>query len=341
MATLKDVARLAGVSESTASRSLRNLSIISEETRRRVKAAAESLDFEFNAVARGLSTRRRNVVGVAYPDFTDESRHSYYLDLLIHDIRHDLEKAGYDCLIFKAEDPRGDSNIRRLARQGKVDGFVFVLSNVSADDWALIRERGIPAVQLHSRPGHWNDADAPPDCDFFFTDNFRGGELAAEHLAERGVRRFVCLADDSGEVEMAQRLEGFLAALAARGVAGERIEIRRCAGSYSEVRRYVSANIGGFLPGDGIFAHTDIMALTAMQVLISAGVSIPGDIRIIGFDDIPFCRLSVPTLTSIHQPREEEARRGTERLVELIEGGAEGRINELIEPYLVERGSSA
>ena len=140
--TAKDIAKLAGVSVSTVSRSLNDSPRISLATREKVKRLAAELDFEFDSSARSLSTRRSGTVVLVCPDFLDQFANSLYLNLLIHDIRKGLAARGLDCIVCEAKGPGGQSNIRRLVLQRKVDGVVLILAATQAEDWGLLKKRG-------------------------------------------------------------------------------------------------------------------------------------------------------------------------------------------------------
>jgi LacI family transcriptional regulator len=333
--TTRDIARIVGVSVSTVSRSLNGNPRISAETREKVKRVAAELDFEFDASARSLSTRRSGTVALVCPESIERFDNGLYTNLLIHDLRRDLASRGLDCLVTEAASPQGESTLRRLVLQRKVDGVLLLLAGTMPEDWTLIRKRGIPVVQVHYAPSYF-DASR---LDFFFTDNALGGRLAAEALLQAGSRRIAYFAAPSPNLEMADRERGLRTALEERGlVPDERLRLE-VDNSYAAAYECVRRNIETLRKADGLFTLTDVMALAAIRALEEEGLSVPKDLRVVGYDDIEIADWARPGLTTIHQPREEVARLATDRLLALLEGLGEGVEQRMIAPYLVRRES--
>jgi LacI family transcriptional regulator len=333
--TTRDIARIVGVSVSTVSRSLNDNPRISAETREKVKRVASELDFEFDASARSLSTRRSGTVALVCPDSIERFDNGLYINLLIHDLRRSLASRGLDCLVTEAASPSGASTLRRLVLQRKVDGVLLLLAGTMPEDWTMIKKRGIPVVQVHYAPSYF-DASR---LDYFFTDNLLGGRLAAEAMLEAGSRRIAYLAAPRPNSEMADRERGLKEALEARGIVPDerlRLEVEN---SYEDAYKSVRANIDTLRQADGLFTLTDVMALAAIRALAEEGVEVPRDLRVVGYDDIEIANWAKPGLTTIHQPREEIARLATERLFALLEGKGGGVEQRMIVPYLVQRES--
>jgi LacI family transcriptional regulator len=333
--TARDIARIVGVSVSTVSRSLNGNPRISAETRERVKRVAAELDFEFDASARSLSTRRSGTVALVCPESVERFDNGLYVNLLIHDLRRNLAARGLDCIVTESVSPSGASTIRRLVLQRKVDGVLLLLASTMPEDWTLIRKRGIPVVQVHYSPCYFDAGK----LDYFFTDNLAGGRLAAEALMDSGSRRIAYLAESDPNLEMSDRERGLCSALAERGIGRNdllRIEVEN---SYERAYESVRANIAALRRMDGFFALTDVMAVAVMRALAEEGVEVPRDMRVVGYDDIEIAEWVRPGLTTIHQPREEVASLATERLAALLDdktGEAEQR---MIVPRLVRRES--
>ena len=314
--TSRDIARIVGVSVSTVSRSLNDNPRISVGTREKIKRVAAELDFEFDASARSLSTRRSGTVALVCPDSIERFDNGLYVNLLIHDLRRSLAARGLDCLVTEAAPPSGPSTIRRLVLQRKVDGILLLLAGTMPEDWTLIRKRGIPVVQVHYAPSYF-DADR---LDYFFTDNLTGGRLAARALFESGSRRIAYLAAPSPNLEMADRERGLRAGLAEFGLVPDerlRLEVEN---SYEKTYEFVRANIATLKRADGLFAITDLMALASMRALAEEGVEVPRDLRLVGYDDIDMASHSFPPLTTIRQPLTEAGAAMVDSLVHLLDG---------------------
>lgn len=333
--TTRDIARIVGVSVSTVSRSLNDNPRISAKTRERVKRVAAELDFEFNASARSLSTRRSGTVALVCPDMIDRFDNGLYLNSLIHDLLRGLASRGLDCLVTESGSPSDQGTLKRLILQRKVDGIILLLSGTMPEDWTLIRKRGIPVVQVHNSPSYFD----PSRLDFFFTDNIIGGRLAAEALLNSGSQRVACMTAPSPNSEMVDRERGWREALDARALKPAELLMLEAEGGYKDAYDYVRRNIEAIRRIDGIFALTDVMALGVLQGLADEGIAVPRDIRVVGFDDVEIAEWSRPRLTTIRQPREEVARLATNRLSVLLEGKGEGVEQRMIAPTLVRRES--
>jgi LacI family transcriptional regulator len=333
--TVRDIARMAGVSVSTVSRSLNDNPRISAETREKIKRIAAEVDFEFDASARSLSTRRSGTVALVCPEFFDRFENGLYLNLLIYDLRRGLASHGIDCLVTEAVTPTGQSPLRRLILQRKVDGILLLLSGTMPEDWTLIRKRGIPVVQVHYAPAYF-DASR---LDYFFTDCRLGGRIATEALLDAGCKRVACMTPQGPNSEMADRERGWREAQEARGLAASGRLRFEAENSFEAAYECVRRNIATLAEADGLFAFTDIMALGALRALEDEGVEVPRSMRVVGFDDIEIANWASPRLTTIHQPREEIARLATDRLLALLEGEGVGLEQRMIAPTLVRRES--
>jgi LacI family transcriptional regulator len=333
--TTRDIARIVGVSVSTVSRSLNDNPRISAETRERVKRVAAELDFEFDASARSLSTRRSGTVALVCPESVERFDNGLYVNLLIHDLRRNLAARGLDCLVTESVSPSGSSTIRRLVLQRKVDGVLLLLASTMPEDWTLIRKREIPVVQVHNAPSYFDVGR----LDYFFTDNLAGGRLAAEALVDSGSRRIAYLAESDPNPEMADRERGLRSALAERGIGRDDLLKIEVENSYERAYESVRANIDALRRMDGFFALTDVMAVAVMRALAEEGIEVPRDMRVVGYDDIEIAEWVRPGLTTIHQPREEVASLATERLAALLDGKAGEAEQRTIAPRLVRRES--
>jgi LacI family transcriptional regulator len=333
--TVRDIARIAEVSVSTVSRSLNDHPRISTETKERIKRIAAELDFELDASARSLSTRRSGTVALVCPGFLDRFENGLYLNLLIHDLRQGLASHGLDCLVTDALLPSGKGAVRRLVLQRKVEGILLLLSGTPPEDWTLIRKRGIPVVQVHYAPAYF-DAGR---LDYFFTDNHRGGFIATEAMLEAGSRRIAYMIGPCPNPEMVDRERGWREAQEERGIAPDGRLKLETENSFEAAYDRVHRSIDALRQADGLFAFTDIMALGALRALADAGIEVPRDMRVVGFDDIEIANWVRPRLTTVHQPREEIARLATDRLHALLAGKGGGLEQRMIAPVLVRRES--
>lgn len=345
--TLRDIAKLANTSVSTVSRSLNDSELVAPTTKARIKAIAETHGFEFNAMARGLVTRTVGTIGIILPDRFDRFDVQLYHAALHNELRRSLERADVDMIVaFRENRYTGERTIERLVTRKKVDGLIMVQWDIDPDTRAFLQERRVPFVLTQYPPG----LDTPP-YHVVYSDNRTGGRLVAEHLIARGDRRFAII-DGGDEPQSRLRVDGFhdgLAIAAASRPEEAPFETIHATGEFETVRAYhaVRDRIDEIASVDAIFAVNDLMAFGALQALREAGVAVPADIAVVGYDDTPLAHALIPALSSVHQSREEIAQMACEILLhEIARAGSDG--TEPIEPrsigirpQLVIRESSA
>ena len=337
--TIKDIAIVAGVSHSTVSRALNDSPQISKATKEKIKNIARSMNFEFNAGARSLSGRKTGNIAVVYHSNYDQFGSSLYVSQLFIELRHFLERMNMDAILLEGYHPEtGASNISRLLRQQKVDGFLIVHNNITGKDYESIKRAGLPIVQLHMQPRF----SQQEELDYFFTDHILGGRLATEHLIKRGCRRILTvLSNDYDSDEFKKRTLGYKLALENNGLLYEEKLVIRVDCTY--LRGYYLFNtIPGILADvDGIFFQTDIQAFGFLTAARERGVKIPEDLKVIGYDDALICESTIPPLTTIHQPRKELAELACKRIIDLVnKRDDKSPIQEILVPSLVLRESS-
>lgn len=335
--TLLDIARIAQVSESAVSRALHDHPRISVATRERIKKIAAELEFDFNSQARALSTSKSGTVGIILPNYGTDVRRTYYLDLLVNDIRAQLGASHYDLLI--AETGRAEtnqSNLRRLVLQRKVDGLVLIIGDLADADRQVLTKRKIPVVMVNSKPLELVDQSLD-EFPSYFTDNLEGGRLAARHLIDRGSRRLVCLADERGGPEMVDRTLGFGQGAS---LAGLNPQILACGSDFDSTYTFARHNLA-HLRGAGVFCHTDVMACAVLRAAQDQGIRVPADLKVVGYDDIELGTYFAPRLTTLHQPRETIAQMACDFLTARLAGAAPRPVAHVcVPPTLVVRGST-
>ena len=334
--TTKDIALLAGVSQSTVSRSLNNSPLISVETRRRVLQIAEEQGFEFNANARGLSTNRTNTIGVIYPDDYLDHDVSLYLGSLLTQLRKILEQWDLDLIVsFKENRKTGIDSIKRLVMRKKVDGLIIVHSQSDTSTLEFLEKSDIPFVFLH----FYHNSGKVEGINQVYTDHFTGGYLGTEHLIKLGHRRILCVSADA-EGEYAQRRRGYQAALEHHKIAWDPALVLFGDRTFQSGYNLVLAHGDLFDSVTATFVHTDTMALGVMEGLKATGKRIPQDIAVVGYDDVELTAYFQPRLTTVHQPREELATLACERLVQLLSAKRSMRGKQIkVQPTLVIRQS--
>jgi LacI family transcriptional regulator len=329
--TIADVARASGVAKSTVSRALNDSSRIGEPTKKRVRAAARRLGYEPNYIARSLTRKRTQTIGVILEDILNP-----FFSEVAKGIETALRRRGYTMLLTSSGYRAAEElELARTLLRNRVDGVLITPLAVDSPAMQLLQKRRVPFFIL-------NEKSADPRLSWVDSDNLEGGALATEYLLRLGHRRFLSLSSNALHGTR-DRFEGFRRAIEARGLRLEDQVVLRDANSQSDacglVTEFVRAHGRQALPS-AIVAVNDAAALGAMECLLTAGVRIPQEVSIIGYDDIylaPFLR--VP-LTTVHQSKYKMGEIAASGLVEGIDRKADGQAHHfLIKPRLIVRES--
>jgi len=244
-----------------------------------------------------------------------------------------------DAIIIEGYHPdTGASNIERLLRQQKVDGFLIVHDQITNRDYNSIQEAGLPLVQLHMRPRFFKGEK----LNAFSSDNIYGGKLATNHLIKQGCKNILTvLPNEEKSLEYIDRTKGYLLALEESGIEFNPEYVIKIDCSYTKGYDLVQSIPHLIKKADGIFFQTDVQAFGFLTAAKESGIKIPQELLVIGYDDTPVCEYTSPLLTTIHQPKKELARLAANRIMELI-----NKVNydkytvEVVKPTLVLRKSS-
>jgi DNA-binding LacI/PurR family transcriptional regulator len=328
---ITDLAFLAGVSAGTVSRALADSPLIAKKTRERIQALAREHDFRPNIMARNLRIKRAGAIGVLIPLGHETGQHisdPFFITLLGH-LADVLTERGHDLLLSRVI-PTNPDWLINVVDSGRVDGVILIGQSDQSHVIDKVAERYLPLVawgahlegQVHCSVG---------------TDNRKGGEAAARHLIERGAKRFAFFGDPVAP-EIAERLEGTRIALAGAGL-GDALRVLpahlTAENAHPAIAQWLSEV--DEVP-DGIIAASDVIALSALRALGEQGYSVPDDVRVIGYDDLPLANQTMPPLTTVRQ----DMVAGAAHLVDLLfrRIGGERTESVVLEPGLIIRGSS-
>lgn len=331
-ATLSDVAAQAGVSVSTASRALRGRGEMAPETRTRVREVAAALGYARAAEPRG---RPRSGTSRVF-DLVLGHFHDPYTDEVTAGARTTASRLGYDLVLTaEREDPADDWPVRVRSRGSA--GVILGLILPTAGQVATLSAAGIPIVLLEP-PGE----GAEPLPRVRTTDR-AGGAAAADHLVARGARRFLVIGGSPSYRYGRARVEGFVAALAgaAPGAACVRTSADWSAWDARRACAAALAELGGTGGPIGVFACSDEMAAGAYRAIADAGLSVPRDVLVVGFDDVRGARWLHPPLTTVRQPIREMAAAAVQTLADTVAGRPTGHRVVEFPTELVVRGSTA
>lgn len=298
---------------------------------------AEEYNFEINANARGMKTKKTGTIGVIFSEFEDKYLNLQYLGSLMNSLRHTIEEEQYDSIITFPSNPKtGKSNIRKLLQQQKVDGLLLVIQDIKKDDWEILNESEVPFVSLHFKwPGTYQES-----INYVYSDNFRGGYLATEFLLKAGCRQIISLSEVSGLFEFDERTRGFNKALIDWGISPSQGRLYTSQSSYDSGYDFIMDQQNMLKKIDGIFAQTDMKAIGVIEAMKELGIRVPEDIAVVGYDDIDIDYFFKPRLTTIHQPREKHSQIACRRLIEMIDHTENTElVQKIIEPDLLIRES--
>lgn len=340
MITIKDIAKIAGVNHSTVSRSLNDSTEISSKTKERIKKIADDLGFEFNNNARSLSTKKTGTIGIIFDKGFDQETASIFFSKLLKEFRYSLEKESLDVILdFRMNPFTGKNNIRKLINANKIDGFVIVDEFLSEEDVKFITEKNVPTVFVHNRPPFHKKYK----LDYVLTDHFAGGYLATRYLLDEGYREIITFTHKKYKKEYSEfeeRTKGYVKAMEESGIKVTKNMIIRDEISFDYGRTKIKEMIKSGKKFTGIFAQTDLLALGIIRGLQEAGISVPEEVAVVGYDNIEFGKFNNPELSTINQPTGKLAEEAIKLLVEKLKVSYDKKEKSIIiEPDLVIRNS--
>ncbi len=297
--TIKDVARLVGVTPATVSMVINNKPRISDETRRKVMAAIEELDYYPHEGARALVLKRTNTLGVAAPIFTN-----YFVLETLGGIEHEIHQSDYNLVLYgtQGQSKTEDAVITRIARERKVDGLITINLQLNAKQIKYFQKNAIQVVSLEEEAEGY---------DSILVDNTYGANEAVKHLIALGHTRIALLTGPDRFLPMLQRETGYNDALKQAGLSPDpklRLEVNwgRREEGFEVGQKILQMRQG---PTAVFVGAGDVCATGLLLALKRGGLNVPKDISVVGFDDQPFAELVDPGLTTVRQPM---ARMGAE-----------------------------
>ena len=332
-ATLKDVAKLAGVHPGTASRALNveTRPLVNGATAERVLAAAEELGYRANPIARGLKTSRSYTVGVLIPDLTNP-----LFPPIVRGIQDRLEEAAYTSLIANTDnDPDRERADIEAMRARQVDGLITATARRDHGLPADLEDLPLPVVLVNRG---LEDGARPA----VVADDVLGVKLAVQHLFELGHRRIAHLAGPQELSTGFLRREGFVAAMTEAGVeADPNLILVGDAFVESEGERLCNELLDRDPGVTAILAGNDLMALGCYDAFVARGIECPTQISVVGYNDMPFAGWFNPPLTTIGLPHYDIGARAAELLLEQLRDPDAPATQVTLEPKLVVRDSTA
>lgn len=334
MASIYDVAQRAGVSASTVSRVLNGSSAVNPETRRKVMAAIAELGYKPNPAARTLRTNRTGLVALIVPEITNP-----YFSIIAQGVQDAARKAGFGMILCNSGGNEADElDYMRMLPERRIDGFVITPpgANLNPRSDRYLEElakEGYPVVCIGRRV-------TTAGIDTITVDTSIGAREAMMHLLENGHTRIAFFGGPSAKSVATRRLEAYRKALAERGLLVDEGLIFECDLTLEGGYRLAQGLLERRDRPTAIFAVNDMVAIGALTAVVERGISVPDEMAIVGFDDIPLASIVRPALTTVTQPKYDLGRLAAEHLILRIEGSKREADIVILPTRLVVRGTT-
>ncbi|MGB7799525.1 ribose operon transcriptional repressor RbsR [Buttiauxella sp.] len=329
MPTMKDVAKLAGVSTSTVSHVINNDRFVSDAIRAKVDAAIKTLNYAPSALARSLKLNQTHTIGM----LITASSNPFYSEL-VRGVERSCFERGYSLVLCNTEgdEQRMNRNLETLL-QKRVDGLLLLCTETHLPSPDIMsRYPSIPTVMMDWAPFE-GESDVIQD------NSLLGGERATQHLIDKGYTRIACITGPQDKTPARLRLEGYRNAMNRAGLAIQQgyeiIGDFEFQGGFTAMNSLLALE----QPPHAVFTGNDAMAVGAYQALYQAGLKVPQDMAVVGYDDIELARYMTPPLTTIHQPKDELGELAVDVLIHRMAQPTLEQQRLLLTPELVERGS--
>ncbi len=325
--TMSDVAREAGVSLMTVSRVLNGKAEVSPETRQRVLDVIARLDYRPSGVARSLVTRRTRTIGLVVPDNANP-----FFSEVARGVEHAAYAHGYNVFLCNTdEDLERERAVLQSLEEKGVDGVVLCSSRLEDDELRTVIARHPAAVLLNRRL---------EGVAAVLVDDEQGGRMATEHLLRAGRRRVGFLTGPPASRSGRQRVTGYRAAFVAAGLPCSPAWAWPCAPTVDGGRQGTRELLGGHPGMTALLCYNDLVAIGALQACAELHVAVPGELAVVGFDDIPLAALVTPSLTTCRAPRYDLGCEAMRLLLQCLDASSEQTGEVLMQPELIVRASA-
>lgn len=324
MATIKDVAKQAGVSVATVSRVLNNNGYVNEDTRNKVNLAIKQLNYQPSDVARSLFKRRSKMIGLIVPDITNP-----FFPELARAIEDVTNEAGYTFVLCNSDNElEKEEQYMNALKQKYIDGFIVVSSTLTEE---RVKELDIPVVAL--------DRIISPHMPTVNVKNYEGAKLAVQHLLETGCKKIAHVAGPDYVDNARSRKQGYLDAVGKCSWFHEELIVD---GKYGldAAKEAATFLLTTYRDIDGIFVGNDLMAVGVLKAAEALNIHVPNDVSVIGFDGIAIGKTTTPGLTTVAQPIYDVGSKAANLLLNYIDGKQTTEQNITFDVELVEREST-
>lgn len=329
LTTMADIAREAGVSLMTVSRVVNDKEGVSSDTRRRVQEVIERLGYRPSAVARGLANRRTGTLGLVVPDNANP-----FFSEVARGAEHMAYAEGYSVFLCNTEEDVGrELDVLGSLEEKMVEGVLMCSPRSKRDELDVAVGSHPAAVLVNRRPGKAAAGSV-------MIDDYYGGNLAMQHLLDRGHRMIGMLAGPPASFSSQQRVQSYRDGFDARGIPYNPEWLQFCPPMVEGGMHAAQEMLTNHPELTALFCYNDLVAVGALQACASLGLTVPGDISVTGYDDIPLAALVTPPLTTCHVPRYELGQQAMQMLLDRIRGCEEECQEILLQPQLIIRASA-
>ncbi len=330
--TIADIAKKANVSKMTVSRVINGSGPVKEETAERIRQIIKELHYQPNLIARSLSSKRSNTVGVIIPKVKQVFLDSYIAEISSGITETVLER-DYRMMLFPVEiDSKRNSDYLNIVRSHIADGLIILKSKINDPNISLLVENKIPFLLV-------NHKKYKKKYNFIDTENITGAKMAVEYLYGLGHRDIAFISGSMDETNSIDRLKGYQSALKRLNLDYNPEWIIN--GDFCKEKAY--EGVGRLLKlkkrPTAIFCSDDYMAIGAIERLKKEGLSVPADMSVIGFDDIELAAYYKPALSTIRQPLLELGKMAANYLIDIIEGKQKSLVRKFLKVKLIKRAS--
>lgn len=330
MTNIKDVAKKAGVSVSTVSHVINKTRFVNEQTQAKVLATMENLQYHPNSIARSLrrKDKRTHTIGLLIPDSTNP----FFAEVLkgVEDVSFG---AGFNVFLCNSDgNPQKETDYIEALLRKQIDGIILVSAGIDPNFNEYISQRKIPLIIVDREIEGIN-------FNSVMIDNHIGGYLATSYLTKLGHRRIGCITGPSVLTPSAYRIQGYRQALEEKSITLDHSLIIQGDFRAQSGRLATKQILTLTVPPTAIFACNDMMAVGAIRAIYEAGLKVPDDISVIGFDDILLASFIVPSLTTISQPSHEMGLLAAELVIKQIQNPQSPPQHIILSPSLIIRDS--
>lgn len=328
--TLKDVAKVVGVSVTVVSNTLRNKGNYSEETRRKIIDTAKKMNYSPNAIARSLRMNNTNTLGVVVSDssFT-------FIASVVKGIEDTAAKNGYNIILCNTNSQKSkEKEAIKILMDKRVDGLILAASMLTTkDDIEYLDSLNIPYVHMIRRSSDVNH-------NYVINDNYLGAYQMTDYLIKTGSKRIHFINIIEGTASYSNRLRGYQAALKDNGISYDRDIVYSVKPTIEEGNSAVKSILAKEDNVEAVFCGCDIIAIGVMDAILESGLKIPEDIRVASYDDIEYAAYLRVPLTTVRQPKHRIGQAGTEVLIDKIRNSKTPIKNVVLKPDIIIRKST-